>query len=451
MTIALLDVPRCLNVDASYVGPPRALAMADGRPSPWTEALPHRGTIAYREQAVTECLDTVAVLRSYREPQEGETWQAPAASERRLLAQVNAIIALGPDALHRAIALSLDADVPDPGRVFAAAFALGCVEGRRWLDPLRRIFVDAAARNSAEAAAAIEALSLCPNAEVVSFLVSLVGDERSGIRASATRVLAFRGALSESQWNDAVADRDRAVVAAALSAPLHSYDPTACGGALQSVLERDADSETLTRLALRAGLTLNLDAAYVRAYEIVRTDPAWAGVARCLALVGDLSEARVREMLDGPHVLEGVRAAAILGSLDLVPDLLELLDRTDSPPETASASKHGLATITGLDFVSTESAGQALGLWSQHSSGFPSGARYRHGQPWSLDVLMQSLRTGPCARNIRQDVYFEMLVATRSHVPRFSAYDFVAVQLEALRQIERWLVDEPAKRRVSGN
>lgn len=66
------------------------------------------GTTAYRQQAVTECLDTAAVLRAYREPLEGETWLIPSGSERRLLAQANVIIALGPQALAQVAALSLD-------------------------------------------------------------------------------------------------------------------------------------------------------------------------------------------------------------------------------------------------------------------------------------------------------------------------------------------------------
>jgi hypothetical protein len=362
----------------------------------------------------------------------------PAGSERRLLAQVNAILALGPAALERVRAMSLDADVPDPGRVFAALFVLGCAEGHRWLDPAHDIFLAAAVRNPNEAAAAIEAASLCPNSHIATRLAPLVDDERPRVRASVIRVLAFRGALSEAQWNNALVDSDLGVQASALSAPLRAYDAGACERALRPSLVRD-DNETLTRLALRAGLSLGVDGAYVRAREIARTNPERAGAADLLALAGDLANSRVRDMLDGPHVIEGARAAAISGSPELVPDLLEVLNRTDVSPETRMMASQALATITGLGFTAVENATQALNLWSQHSAGFRACARYRHGRCWSPDVLLDSLRTGPGERSVRQDTYFELQVATQSRVPRFSAYDFVGVQAESLRNIERWI------------
>ncbi len=452
MTIALVDVPRCLKVHASYVGAPRALAASGSRrPRAWAEAMPWTGTEAYRKQAVKECLDTVAVLRSYREPLEGETWLTPAASERRLLAQLNAIIALGPPALQQAIALSLDADVPDPGRVFAGLLVVGCVEGRDWLDPARDLFVATVLRGAAEAAAAVEAVSLAPGPELASFLVDLLGHERPQVRAGAVRALAFRGALSEASWHNAMRDGDPTVVAAALSAPLGAYDRTACERVLQPLIAR-RDAESLVRQALRAGLGLGLDTAHDSAVQIVRDHPSFADAARCLAMFGDVGDARhFRGALGGPGVRDGVRAAAILGSIELVPDLLELLDRTDSPPELGVAAKHALATITGLPFVATADVSQALGLWSLHSQGFERHGRYRHGQPLSLEVLLQSLRTGPAARKARQNIYLEMQAATESRVPRFSPYDFAGVQIQSLRRIEQWLADPQARRSTASN
>jgi hypothetical protein len=440
MTLALIDVPRCLNVDAAYVGAPRVSSSGPDRVPVWSEALPRGGTPAFRTRAVEECLDTVAVLRAYREPLNAETWLTPAGSERRLLAQVNAMIALGPAALEQVRVLSLDGDVPDPGRVFASLFVLGCVEGRQWLEPALDIFLAAAVRNANEAAAAIEAASLCPNSGIAALLTPLLDDERSRVRASATRVLAFRGALSEAQWTDAMLDGDVAVVAAALAAPLQRYDRSACDRVLRPSLA-EGSSEELARLAMRAGLSLGLDSAHARVRAIARSNPSWAGAAHLLALVGDLSDALVREMLERAEVMQGLQAAAVLGSLELVPDLLEVINRTDAPPEVGISARQALATITGLDFVAVENPTQALRLWSQHSPEFQSGQRYRHGRRWSLEVLLESLHTGPSARKRRQEVYFEMQAATQSPVPRFNAYDFVGVQVASLRDIERWLGD----------
>ena len=440
MITALIDVPRCLNVDACYVGSPRSVDRSGGvRLSAWNEAVHWGGTQAYREQAVKECLDTIAVLRGYREPLENETWLVPAASERRLLAQVNAIIALGPEALKQVIELSIDADVPDPGRVFAGLLVLGCVEGHDWLESVHQLFVSAALRSPTEMGAAVEALSLGPNPELATVLERLRDDERPRVRSSAIRVLAFRGALSESYWTKAMGDPDTSVLSAALSAPLREYDRVSCERTLRP-LYRQRGSEWLVRLALRAGLSLRLGTAHDCAVEITQSDPSWADAVQAMAMFGYLADApHIRPALRGPHLQDCVDAAARLGSIELVPDLLDLLDHSDLMPEAGTLAKQALTTITGLAFVATSDLPEALDLWSLHSSRFDRGIRYRQGRPLTLDALLQSLLTGPGARNVRQGIYLEMLAATESRVPRFSAYDFVGIQNQSLRRIEHWL------------
>ena len=442
MTLALIDVPRCVDVDAAYVGAPRASASTSRSDGIWGAEVPGLGTWAFRRTAVEQCLDTAGVLRSYREPLEGETWLTPAASERRLLAQVNAILALGPDALADVKRLALDADVPEPARVFAALFVLGSSAGRRWLAPAADAFVTAAVRSANEAAAAIEALSLCPNPEIGALLAASLGDSRPRVRASAILILAYRHELSESQWQAALQDDDFTVVAATLTAPLDRYDRPGCHRAFQRLFAADP-GETVTKLALRAALAIGLEFAYVRAHEIVRHDPTWAAAAYILALADDLPAARVRDMLDGPSIDDGVRAAGVLGDLDLIPDLLELVDRPSSPAGTRAAAKQALATITGLDFHVVDDPVQAIALWSAHEARFRRGVRYRRGEPWSLEGLYRCLQVGPASRSVRQETYFEMRVATQSRLPRFSAYDFVAVQRTSLARIEQWLAASP--------
>ena len=138
MTLSLLDAPDCLDGPRCDVGPPAPSQVAGG---PWHHALadatqPDAGTAAFRRRATTECLDTLAALRAFREPLPNETWQTPYASECRALAQVNAIVGLGPSSMQHAVDHALDPDLPDPGRVFAVLLTLGCVAGARWLAPL---------------------------------------------------------------------------------------------------------------------------------------------------------------------------------------------------------------------------------------------------------------------------------------------------------------------------
>ena len=332
--------------------------------------------------------------------------------------------------------------------MFAGLLVLGCVEEREWLSAARELFVAAVVRGPLEAAAAVEALSLSPNREVNALLTSLFGDERPRIRASVTRALAFRGELAEADWAAATRDPEPSVVAAALGAPLGTYDRASCERVLQPLMI-GANAEAIVRLALRAGLSLNLDSAHDVAAQISRRDPAFADAVQLLAMFGDLGDiGLIREAVAARCSEDGVRAAAVLGSIDLIPDLLELLDRPELDPGAAGLVKQALTTITGVSFDEAADVSQALSLWSQHSSRFARHVRYRHGQPLTLDALLKSLQVGPAPRSIRQNIYLEMQAATEARVPRFSPYDFVSVQVDSLRRIEQWLAD-PRRQRAA--
>lgn len=436
MTRALIDVPCPLDVDASYVGAPRTPPLASGKNAFWRGSSTD-GTAAYRMQAVRECLDIIGVLRDYRPPEPGETWLTPAASERRLLTQVNAIIALGPDALQQVIHLAIDPDVPDAPRVFASLLVLGCTAGSSWIGRIGEIFVRAAERNTAEASAAAEACGLSPNSDLDSVLQALCEHEHVRVRAGAIRARAFRGTLPEAHWQAAMRDRESEVVIAAMQARLGTYDRASCERALEPWY--GSESASMVRLALRAGVTLRLQSARVAATEIVRTDPAWADAAALLAMFGYLGDGRIiREALGGPGIRPGIVAAAVLGSIELVPVLLALSAQGDVAEEVRLLANRAVATITGIPVVGADQ--QALtSLWKERSSSFNPRLRYRSGEPLTAELLLRMLRSPDLSRRDRQDAYLELLVETESAVPRFSPYDFVGVQLQSLISIEHWL------------
>ncbi len=165
MPRAMFDVPHCVDADAVFVGAPAEVPAAGrGWRASWSDWPADGGTAAFRRRAVAECFDTLAVLRGYREPLAGETWLLPAASNSGSLAQAGTpYYTAGAPALDQVAGLALDADLPDPGRVFAGVFLLGCVAGPGWLPVLRRIFVGAVQRHPEEAAAAVEAACLAPH------------------------------------------------------------------------------------------------------------------------------------------------------------------------------------------------------------------------------------------------------------------------------------------------
>lgn len=391
----------------------------------------------YRRQAVQECLDVIGVLRGYRPPEPGETWSTPAASERRMLAQVNAIVALGPDALGQVVELALNVDVPDPSRVFASLFVLGCTAGAAWVEPGREVFAQAARRDIAEAAAAVEAWGLSPNPGVDSVLQELCAHEHPRVRAAAVRASAFRGTLPEGHWQAAMNDDELDVVLAAMPAGLGSFDRESC----ERTLERWYRSEhaSVARPALRAGATLRLPSARAAAIEIVRRDAAWADAAIALAMSGQLGDVRLlRGVLAGPMVRAGIGASAVLGSVDLVPDLLALLRSADVADDVSILARQAVATITGIPAMDVD--GETLeGLWHERSSAFSQRVRYRAGEPLTPALLLRGLRAPQSSRRDRQAAYAELLTLSETAAPRFSPFDFVGVQLDSLASLERWL------------
>ena len=437
MTSALIDVPRSLDVDAWYVGAPRTqpVAASDHRDR-WRAGL-IEGTAAYRRQAVRECLDIIGVLRDYRPPEPGETWLTPAASERRLLTQINAIIALGADALEQVIDVSIDPDVPDAPRVFGSLLVLGCTAGSSWVEGIVEIFVRASERTTAEASAAVEACGLSPNADLDGALQALSEHENPRVRAGAVRAGAFRGTLPESHWHAAMRDRESEVVIAAMQARLGNYDRASCERALEPWY--GSENAGIARFALRAGLTLRLRSARAAATDIVRRDPAWAEAATSLAMFGYLGDGKlIREVMDSPVVRSGIVAAAVLGSIELLPDLLALFCQRDGADDVRLLSAQAITTITGIPAIEANPEAVAS-LWKERAPSFSPRVRYRAGEPLTAELLLRVLRTPHLSRRDRQDAYVELSAMTESAVPRFSPHDFVGVQLQALATIQRWL------------
>jgi hypothetical protein len=337
--------------------------------------------------------------------------------------------------------------VPDPTRVFAALFVLGSVQDPHWLRTTRELFTQAVLRNQDEMVAAIEALSLCPQTALAPVLTPLLTHEQARLRVAALRVLSYRGELPQHTWQLALADADPTVVAAAAWAPLHGYEPQACTVALAPLLAQG--SETLTRLALRAGLSLRLRVAYEHCHALAPRQAAWADALQCLAMFGFASDAELIERaLAGPDVLSAARAAGFLGDPALVPALIQGLANTHLDPRSARHLRIALWRITGMQMQTLvqgpEACHEAQSLWAALHKRFTIGQRYRHGQPLTPAVLLDQLHNGPGQRLPRQDSYLELMAITQGGVPRLNVFDFVSVQSQSLRAIDQWLASPAA-------
>ncbi|ANH67321.1 hypothetical protein [Mitsuaria sp. 7] len=434
-TVLLSDVPRCLRLSDVFVGDPAVRVVASpGWRDAWRDrATPTDGAEAFRRDAVEQCLDLVGVLRGYREPQDGEHWRTPAGSEERLLAQVSAILGLGGTALHHVRALAIDEDLPDPGRVFAALFVLGCVEGSTWLEAIREVFVTAVARHPQEAAAAVEALCLAPNPGIADLLHPLLADERWRLRAAAVRVLAYREALDDAAWRHAAQDLEPGVAQAALGAPLWRLDPGGCETVLASIAARTEAPEALVAAALRAGATHGMNALHGIALKRAAHSAAWADALHAVALHGRPEDAPLlRAALGTGDRWLAVRAAGRLGAVSLMPDLVGLLLETPCTPEEAKQLHAAIHAISGLP---VDAKGVWRQTWHDRAEAYREDRRYIEGQEAAPRWLLSLLCAPTAARPTRQALYASLCLAARTSLPRFNAYDFVGEQVQALCRI----------------
>jgi hypothetical protein len=450
MDQAFLDSPIYVSEQTRFVGHPNLLATDRERMTGGKAAASSSGTQSFRDQSTVECLDTASVLRTYRKPLRGETWITPLKSERRLLAQVDAIIGLGERALAQVEALAFDPDVPDANRLFAAAFTLGCVDSIRWMNSVVSMLIFAAERTSAEVDAVTEALCLSPNRHLGNVLEPLLAHKLLAVRAAAVHVMGYRGILAETAWHSAIASGEAAVVASALKAMPHKFRADVCRSALLPLYGHD--NERILRLALHAGLRLRSRAAYECAVGIAAIDPSRADSLRLTALFGCRADvARVRAVMAGGEALIGVKSAGILGYVDLIPDLFSMLDMAEEGSKLALCAGEAIWTLTGLPCRDLSEVAGAMQFWTDHAHEYESGARYRLGQFLSTNLLQEQLYIGPWSRKSRQQMYSELLAATHCGVPAFSAFDFIGVQRLALQAIDQWFSRNPNERQAIGS
>lgn len=447
MAVAMLDRPLALEpgqrVAVAAAPAPDASALCQ----PWLRRLTWQDDAAsWRHRAVRQCRDLVAALHGHREPVDGESWQAPFDAELRLLAQVNAIVGLGDDAVRLALQDVPDPDLPEPGLVFAALFILGCIRGDAWTSELHRLYRRTLQRTPRERAAATEALCLAPTEAGNGVAASALDAQAPQVRASAVRVLAHRGALDQRRWHRALRDEDPTVRAAAAAAPLRGFDPDEARATLAQAAAQDG--EFVMRHVLRSAATLCSPQARSVLLRIVEQSPAWGDAARSLALYGWPGDLQCLQQAALKHPCAATFAAlGDMGCVDAMPWLVRVIDDAAVERSHRAAARAAAHDIGGLQLpLESDAHGNAANVWATHAHEFSREQRWRCGRPHNAATLAQLLRSGPPDRVARQQLYRELATATQWQAPRFSAFDFIAEQRAALAQIDAWL----AQRSSSG-
>jgi hypothetical protein len=440
---------------------------------------------------VRDCFEEVAMIGVQRAPLLGDPWRTAQILERRMLAAIDAIVAMGPPALRALEPLTFDAPLKDPARVFALSMVLGCVHGRDALAIAERVFFALEPSDPAHAPHFAAALKLVPHADVpLALRTWLAGDEAH--RALAIDVLAYREMATDEEIARAAVD-EPAVAAVALPWLGLRRGPT-----LPEALDRGLASDDVrlriaarrammlsgdrrTGPALRTALSLDgvegetaaswlglvagandaaalLERALATPSRALVTAVGWAGSPAAVpALIGLLGSGDEAVVLAAAYALDrlthaGLYEEAIVDADEIqapdVPEPAVDLDDGEAPrPPLARlvSDPRDLPAQPATETLRrpTIDAARWQAYWRERGPSFHQALRYRRGTPYTPLVSWRELDLFPCTPGERRLLHDE-LVARTGEPHRFDPHDFVPVQ-EA--SIKAW--EEPA-RRASG-
>jgi HEAT repeat protein len=441
----------------------------------------------FLKERVRGCFEEVAMVGVQRAPLLGDPWRGSRVLERRMLASIDAIVAMGPQALVALEDLVLDAPLKDPSRVFAIAMILGCVTGRDTLAMAERVFAAFELDDPQHAAQLGAALKLVPHPSLPLSLRTFLSDPDSGRRALAIDVLAYRGMATQGELARAATDEPDVAAAAlpwlALSrhADVRSAIDAAVDGPVPSL-------RTAARLAMVLSGDFRAVAALRGALDQDEEDAAPA--MSLLGVVAGPSDAAllVRNAVDAP-TRASVAAIGWAGSKESIPALMALLLHKDEPVVLAAAYALDRITHAGLYEDAIVEAEEIMvpdvpepdlgdkpalarevsdprdlpaepstdtlqrpstdphrwaAWWKEKSDAFDEKARHRRGSPYTPYISWMELDRWRCTPGERRLLHWE-LVARTGEYARFDTNDFVPVQEESLAE---W---EPLARNASGN
>lgn len=439
----------------------------------------------FRRARAREHFEEIAMVGMQRAPMAGEPWRNALGLERRMLAAIDVLAALGPVAAEHLPRLWADAPVKDPMHGFALAMALGCFAGRDAL-AAGELALFGGERDAELCDQVGAALKLVPHDALPLALRSLLRDPDPAIRATAIDVLGYRGLATQEELHAAARDAPP-VAARALSHLAAQPSPS-----LIPLI--DEIGEPADPALRRARWTAMAMAAHPRASEVLRAalPDAEAGdaAALLLAIAGDERDAR--EIVDRmvlaprPGLVAAVGWSGAGWALDRLVDLLEhgdeecraaagealaritgawLIEEVEVPaeeihiqepamPDVGEPRKPKLAQIVSdprdlppppaaekVERASTDPARWRAWL-REHEADFGATGRYRRGKPYTPLMSLQELDAWPCGVEERRLLQRELAARTGGFV-RFDPHDLVVVQEQALRA---W---EPIARRAS--
>ena len=422
-----------------------------------------------------ECFEEVAMIGVQRAPLLGDPWRFARVLERRMLAAIDAIAALGSPAIARLERLAVDAPAKDPSRGFAVAMILGCIDGRDALGAVERVLRHLGPADPEVLAHVGGALKLVPHPLLPELLRVLLTDEDPAVRALAVEVLAYRGLATVAELTGAARDPSPLVFAAALPAlglarapelgallePARAHEEPALREAAWAALMLGGSpftSDVLTTeldgpLAARAAVPLAIvgderDAA--RLLERMQRAPSpglvnavgWAGAPEAVpSLIDLLGHDDPVVQLTAAYALDRITGARLIEEVEVPPEAIAVADVAE--PDVGEPRPPGLAreVSDARDRPSEGASDTALqpsidadrwrAHWIERAGHYKPGLRYRRGSLYSPAISVWELDALPLTPGERRWLQRELVVRTGQLV-RFDPHDFVKVQEEAL-------------------
>jgi hypothetical protein len=476
------------ELDAAVAGLRERSAARAAPPPPPSEDSPAtvpRAERAWSRQRFVEeralgAFEEVLLAWIQRLPIAGERWQSAAFIEQRLLSGVDALAALGGDALGHLDALTLGNPTCSPAHLSALTLALGCIEGRDTLALAERLLYEQESVSPEWAAAFGEALALVPHPDASRLAYRYVHSTHAAHRALGLRVLVRRGLFDRELLERSALD-EPLVAAEALPAFASITTRDGARSVLDQAIERSEEQTAMREATLRASsINCHPSAEALLLREFQGQDNAEAGILLAQSS-GRAGAGRLLEWVQARPTAAGAQALGWTGLVAAVPVLIAALAAKDEPLQAASAE--ALERITGAGLLEeveiqpervmdpdlpdpvpddgpslaqkispprdqpeagspdrierlTRDPERWRAWWQQNGAHWDRNLRYRRGYPWSAHVVWMELDRALATPGDRRRLKHELALRTGALV-LCDPSDFVAHQELVLAAFEK--------------
>ena len=336
------------------------------------------------------CLDGIALAACHRMTLRRDARER---EEERILAFTDALLVTPRFMSCLARWWEESADLPDPWKVWAPVFALGCLHGDDIAEGLGHVLRAVPEDEAETAVIAGDALAIAPHPDRLKWAAALAKDPHPCARAAALSARSELGALPVDALLDVLAKSgSRTMRWAAVRAAARAAEDRRLDEMLVAEVHRAVDAdflwEVLRALALRGHAT---------GYHAMRHDPALLSrlggrALSVLAFFGDAADATLARAV----VTRCGLTTAVISGLGRYghPGAAPILLRALGDEDHADDASDALVWIFGMAVDENEvTSPEAWKQWL-HTTRFPEDTRLRFGKPYSPACVAEAAGEG---------------------------------------------------------